>query len=226
MYLHGGAYISPLLPPHWTIIHALLRRAPAVVTVPMYPLAPRHTVDDALAFLDALTEHLGQQERPGRLVYAGDSAGGGLALAYALRQHDLGISPGPSALVLISPWVDVTLANPDIQAVERRDTMLASAPLRTCGTWWAGRRVTTDPAVSPLYADLGHIPAVSIFQGDHDLFLPDVTLLDQRIRQAGGASTLTIAPGGFHVYVGAPWTPEARNALDLAGRAIRGDDRR
>lgn len=64
---------------------------------------------------------------------------------------------------------------------------------------------------------------MGIFQGDRDLFLPDVTLLHQRIRQAGGDSTLTIARGGFHVYVGAPWTPEARIAHNLAGRAIRGD---
>jgi acetyl esterase/lipase len=61
----------------------------------------------------------------------------------------------------------------------------------------AGRRAATDPVISPLYADLGRLPPVSIFQGDHDLFLPDVALLDQRIRQAGGTNTLTIAPGGF-----------------------------
>jgi RND superfamily putative drug exporter len=125
--------------------------------------------------------------------------------------------------VLFSPWVDVTLANPAIEPLEARDTMLASAPLRTCGNWWAGQHATTDPVVSPLYADLSHLPPACIFQGDRDLFLPDVSLLHEHIVQAGGTSTLTIARGGFHVYVGAPWTPEARFALDFAGRVIRGD---
>jgi acetyl esterase/lipase len=68
-----------------------------------------------------------------------------------------------------------------------------------------GRRDRLDPAVSPLYADLSGLPPVYTFQGDHDLFLPDVTLLNRRINQGGGHSTFTVAEGGFHVYVGAPW---------------------
>lgn len=72
--------------------------SPAGFATVANPLAPRPSVDDGLTFLDAVMEHLGRQQLPGRLVYAGDSAGGGLALAYAARQRDLGIVPAPSAL--------------------------------------------------------------------------------------------------------------------------------
>jgi monoterpene epsilon-lactone hydrolase len=118
--------------------------------------------------------------------------------------------------------VDVTLTNAGIPAIEPGDTMLASAGLRTCGQWWAGVRDPADPVVSPLYADLTGLPPATIFQGDRDLFLPDVMLLDQRIRESGGISSLVVARGGFHVYVGAPWVPEAKYALDRAAAVVAG----
>jgi len=218
LYLHGGAYVAPVIKRHWAIIEALLRRTPVAVTVPMYGLAPEHTVDDAFGLLDALTANA--TEDPRRLVLAGDSAGGGLALAYAQRQRDTGIGRTADAVVLFSPWVDVTMTNPGIAAIEPRDIMLASPGLQVCGTWWAGRHDTTDPTVSPVYGELGGLPPIITFQGDHDLFLPDVTTLHARILRAGGASSLIVAPGAFHVYVGATWTPEAKLALDRTAAVI------
>ncbi|TDZ96396.1 alpha/beta hydrolase [Mycobacteroides salmoniphilum] len=226
LYLHGGAYISPLVSAHWRIIEALLRRTPASVTVPMYGLAPEHTVDEAFEMLDVLTAGITAKTPAGRLVVAGDSAGGGLALAHTQHLRDGNRQVLPAALILFSPWVDVTMANPDIAAIEPRDVMLASAGLRACGTWWSGGRQTTDPRVSPLLGNLIGLPPVSTFQGGYDLFLPDVTRLHERIQQAGGSSSLTIAPGGFHVYVSAPWTPEARAALDKAATVLRGTEHR
>jgi len=188
----------------------------------MYPLAPKQSIEEGLAFLDALSAHLERQADNERLVYAGDSASGGLALSYAIRQRDNDVGRRAAALILFAPWVDVTMTNPGIPAMEPADIMLVAAGLRTCGKWWAGSRDPADPAVSPIHADLAGLPPVSIFQGDRDLFLPDVTLLDQRIRQTGGDSSLTVAKGGFHVYVGAPWVPEAKYALDRAAAAIAG----
>jgi epsilon-lactone hydrolase len=222
VYLHGGAYVSELLGPHWAIIDALMRRTPVTVTVPMYGLAPQHTIDDAVVFLDAVTAKLAAAD-PRRVVLAGDSAGGGLAVAYAQRQRDGGAGPDADAVVLFSPWVDVTMSNPEIAAIEPRDIMLTSAALRVCGTWWAGRHDTTNPLVSPLYGDLGGLPPITTFQGDHDLFLPDVRRMHDSISRAGGANSLTVAAGGFHVYVGATWTPEAATALDRTATVIAGN---
>jgi epsilon-lactone hydrolase len=219
IYLHGGAYVSPLVRAHWQILDQLMRRTAMSVTVPMYGLAPQQTVDDAYGLLDALTDRHHRNLDADRLVYAGDSAGGGLALSYAIRQRDNDVA-GADAVVLFAPWVDVTLDNPDIAALERTDVMLTTVGLRQCGKWWAGTRELTDPAVSPLHANLAGLPPITIFQGDRDLFLPDVAVLDRRIRQAGGDCRMNIAEGGFHVYMGAPWIPEAQEALDQTAAVI------
>jgi monoterpene epsilon-lactone hydrolase len=222
LYLPGGAYVSPMIGAQWSIIGALMRRTPVTVTVAMYPLAPEYTVEHGLAFLDAVGANLAIDNGIERLVYAGDSAGGGLALAHVLHQRDSGIGRRPDGLVLFAPWVDATMSNPDIAALEARDTMLYAPALRTCGAWWAGRRDVTDPSVSPIYANMSGLPPVSIFQGGHDLLLPDAALLCERIQEAGGSSSLVVAEDGFHVYVAAWWTPEARHALGLAAEAIAG----
>ncbi|WP_231988660.1 alpha/beta hydrolase fold domain-containing protein [Mycobacterium sp. 1274761.0] len=224
LYLHGGSYTSSLVQLHWSIVAALLKRTESAVTLPLYPLAPEHTIDDALPFLDAVTRSL-EIPKGKRLLYMGDSAGGGLALSYAIRQRDEQLQRQADAIVLFSPWVDVTMQNPDIARYEADDPILNRQQLKTCGTWWAGRREPTDPAVSPLLGNLAGLPPLHVFQGDHDLFLPDVQLLDRLVRQAGGASTLTVVPGGFHIYVGAPWIPEARTSLRMASDVVLSDHR-
>ncbi|WP_157897084.1 alpha/beta hydrolase [Mycobacteroides salmoniphilum] len=218
VYLHGGAYVSPLVKPHWSIIAALMRRVDVAVTVPMYPLAPEFTVDDAVDFLDKVIAW-GTDSGERAAVLCGDSAGGGLALSYALRQRDTGAETA-DAVILFSPWLDVTLRNPLIADIAPRDVMLNPEQLRTCGQWWAGSRSTTDPAVSPLRASLAGLPQVHTFIGDHDILLPDAELMHRSIQHEGGKSTLTIAKGGFHVYVGAPWIPESRQALNRAAQVI------
>ncbi|TDZ96392.1 alpha/beta hydrolase [Mycobacteroides salmoniphilum] len=219
VYLHGGAYVNPLIGAHWSLIAAIMRRVDVTVTVPMYPLAPAHTIDDALEFLDEVTPAHQHLNTPA-LVLCGDSAGGGLALSYAPHQRDTGRRPA-AALVLFSPWVDVTMTNPAIPELEERDPILYAAQARTCGLWWAGSRDTADPAVSPLYADVAGLPPTQTFIGDHDILLPDAQQLHHRILEAGGASRLTVAKGGFHVYVGVPWLPESRRALNHTADIIR-----
>ncbi|WP_431233077.1 alpha/beta hydrolase [Mycolicibacterium psychrotolerans] len=225
LYFHGGAYVSPLITPHWWLLSALLDRTPAALSIPLYPRAPEYVVDDALSFLDAAVPSLTDRYE-GRLVYAGDSAGGGLALAQAIRQRDGAPGRTPDALVLFAPWVDVTMTNEGIAPLERRDSMLFPEQLRQCGAWWAGRRSSTDPLVSPLYANLSGLPPMWSFVGDHDLLLPDVVELRERVVASGGSCQLTVARGGFHVYVGAPWTPEARRAIDIAASVVGGNTTR
>jgi len=217
LYLHGGAYVSTLTSIHWWIIASLMRRAQSTMTVPLYQTAPQHTIDDAIPLLDELAASLPKE---GRLTYVGDSAGGGLALSFAMHQRDIDAESKADALVLFSPWVDVTMRNPDIGLYQERDGILNAEQLRTCGAWWAGKRDVTDPAVSPLLGDLSGLPPVRIFQGDHDIFAPDVVALDARIRESGGNCDLRMVRGGFHVFVGAPWVPESRRALDQTADTI------
>ncbi|KQO47102.1 MULTISPECIES: alpha/beta hydrolase fold domain-containing protein [unclassified Frigoribacterium] len=221
VYLHGGAYVHPVLTTHWDLLARLVRASGAVVTVPLYGLAPAHDVDEVLPLLDAVLEDV-RRASPSRVVVAGDSAGGALALVAAMRERDAG-RPVPDALVLFSPWVDALLDSPAVDEVAPLDPMLGRDGLVAAGRWWAGDRDPASPEVSPVRGDLSGLPPVSAYAGDRDLLTPDVKRLVRGVTAAGGRAELRLYRGAFHVFVGAPWTPEARRALRHAASVVRGD---
>jgi len=149
----------------------------------------------------------------GPLVLCGDSAGGGLAVAQALR------GPNVALLLLISPWLDITLADPAAAALEREDIMLGVEGMRLCGQAWAGSTDPRAPHLSPLFADLESLPPTHIFQGTRDLLLPDARTFAAKARASGVDVHLHEYPGGFHDFMGAPFLPESPDAFGHAARA-------
>lgn len=212
VYTHGGAYIHALLPAHWAIVAELMRVTGASVTVPIYPLAPEHRYRATYALLEQVYRDLLERVPAGRILLAGDSAGGGLALGQALRWRDLGL-PLPRRLLLFAPWVDLTLANPAARALEPFDVMLGVDGAVQAGAWWAGGEDPRQPLLSPLYADLRGLPPLEVFQGTADLLLPDSTELVRRVQAAGREARLHLTDGGFHVFMGATFLPEAREVF-------------
>lgn len=220
MYLHGGGYILPIGYAHWWIIEGLIRMTGASVTVPLYGLAPEHTVDDAIPMLDSVYQDVAA--RGTRLILAGDSAGGALALAQAMRARNAGWRPASSVL-LLSPWVDATVSNPYAKAMEVLDPMLRCDGSAACGRWWAGRRDPRDPMVSPINDSLRDLPPLAIYMGHYDLLMPDALLLTYKARLAGTAVHLVEAPDGFHLYMAAPGTSEAQQFFYDAAAHILGN---
>ncbi|MFF7967023.1 alpha/beta hydrolase [Streptomyces sp. NPDC007903] len=220
IYLHGGAYVRPLVSAHWRIIAALIRQTGATVTVPLYGLAPRHTADDAYRFLDSVYRTVVQRAGDHPVFLAGDSCGAGLSVGLAIRCRDEGLRP-PAGLLLFSPWVDVTMTTPGIAALTGLDPMLAPAGFVAAGRDWAGDRSVTDPLVSPLHDTLKDLPPISIYQGGHDILLPDAEKFAAKARAAGTHVDLHLWPTAIHVFVGAGWTPEARQALRDAADRLR-----
>ena len=218
IYTHGGCYLYPITDVHWRLIGTLIRDSGVSVTVPLYGLAPEHTADEAYALLDRLYDDA-VDEFGARVFLGGDSAGGGLALGQAVRYRDSG-RRAPAGVLLFSPWLDVTMGNPAIAALEPLDHLLAPAGLVAAGTWWAGGLDPRSPLVSPLFDSLRSLPPVAVYQGGHDLLSADARLLSERILAVGGDVRLQFHPGAFHVFVGAPWTPEARSALRHAAAVL------
>ncbi len=209
VYLHGGSFVNELLGAHWDIITSLIRATGCSVTVPIYPLAPEHDHRATFELLDRVYADLIVQYEPARIVLAGDSAGGNLSLVHALRCRDRG-QPLPAHLILLSPWVDLTMTNPEAAALEPRDPMLYVSHLIETGRWWAGTEDPRRPHLSPVYADLKSLPPVHIYQGTEDVLCPDARLLRDRITAAGGRVEYHETNGAFHVFMGGPIIPEAK----------------
>jgi epsilon-lactone hydrolase len=216
IYLHGGAYVNELTKPHWDIIAKLIETTGATVIVPIYPLAPENDHRAAFAFLDNVYRQILANTAADDVVLAGDSAGAGLALGMVVDARHKGL-PLPGRVILFSPWLDLTLADPRARAVEADDVMLAVNGLRVCGTWWAGDADPKSPMLSPLYADLKGMPPIDLYQGTNDIFVVDARSFVEKARLAGTAITYVEYPGGFHVFMGAPFTPEAKDVFRRIG---------
>lgn len=171
--------------------------------MPIYGLAPTHDHHAGAKFLTAVYRDLLGEFDATRITVIGDSAGGGLALAVAqsLPKSDL---PQPSRLVLLSPWLDVTLSNPDIAAMEHKDPWLNRAPLADFAHAWANGTELDSAELSPINGPLHNLPPIEVFVGTHDIVYPDVVRLRELAAEAGNPITVQVVEGGIHVYVLAP----------------------
>ena len=220
IYLHGGAYVYPMVAAQWPLVEGLIDRTGLPVIIPDYPLAPAHTASDAFSFVQTIIDEA--QAEFGRVIVCGDSAGGGLALSLAMQRRDAGTRQ-VDGLLLYAPWVDVTMTNPAITDVQGRDRILRVPGLQWAGRAWAGDLDPGDPRVSPLRGDPVGLPPMRIFQGDADIVCPDTIEFARSAARAGVDVRLRVEPDGFHVYVLAvPVIPEAQAALDRSARFVSG----
>jgi acetyl esterase/lipase len=218
IYLHGGAYVEDILRWHWGFIARMVKRLGMKFTVPLYPLAPAHGCAAANAFLLAsYRDLLVSNMRPP--VIMGDSAGGGLAMSVAMQAVSAGI-PRPTALVLLSPWLDVTTSDPAQQHIEKIDPLLMRPGLRAAGRWYSGAIPPDDPRVSPLYGSLAGLPPIQVFCGTHDILVTDARRLAHRAATERISVEYHEEPRLMHVYP-LMYFPESRRARDHIVRFVR-----
>jgi acetyl esterase/lipase len=211
LYLHGGGFMAPISA--WQVRYAarLAGALGARVVMPDYPLSPEHSWRDSHDDLVALAERLAG-DPAGGLVLAGDSSGGGLALAVAETVRDRG-GPQPDRLLLVSPWVDLTTSTDGTDALDAIDPWLFIGKVRAYAGWWAGRPEDLGrPEVSPALGDLTGLPPALMFCGTRDLLVPGCRLLARRAAEAGWDLTYVEEPHLIHVYPILPGIPEARRA--------------
>jgi monoterpene epsilon-lactone hydrolase len=214
VYLHGGAYVRGLVPWHWRFAVPLADALDARAVLPAYPVAPEFTFEDSFDEMVSLVEEV-IAESPDGVVLAGDSAGGGYALAVAEALRDRG-GPQPERLVLIAPWVDLTSSAPGTLEADERDPWLSYEHLSLYASFWAGsedRAALADPRVSPGLDDLAGLPPALMFCGTRDLLQPACDVLFERADAAGWSLEYVVAPGLMHVYPLLP-IPEAKAAFE------------
>ena len=213
-YLHGGGYISGSAKSCRPITATMARLSQARVFGLDYRLAPEHLfpagVDDAVAGYRCL---LSNGIDPRSIAIVGDSAGGGMTLAVALRIRGTG-EPLPACLVCLSPWTDMTGTSDSLTANSDRDSMFVGEDIERYAGVYLGDHSRQDPLASPLLADLSRLPPLLIQVGRDEVLLDDARSLHAKVIAAGGSSELHIyddVPHGWHY--GAPFVPETGQAL-------------
>ena len=222
LYFHGGVYVIGTAVATVPLVSDLARRSHARVVTVDYRLAPEHpypaAVDDAVAVYEGL---LAQGVDAGQIALAGESAGGGLAVAtlLALRSADL---PLPSSAFLMSPYADLTLSGKTIVERAADDPILTPDGLRLRVPDSVGGADASDPAISPIFADLSGLPPLLIQVGSNEILLSDAIRLAGRAARADVPVTLEVTPGVPHVFQGfAALIDEGSAALDRAAAFLR-----
>ncbi len=184
LYLHGGAYVRGFDRGHWRFLEQMIDSTGCTIIAPDYPLVPEHDCASAIDHLLAVYAYIQKAKPRPDLTIMGDSAGGGLGLALSLELKRKGL-PGPNRIVLLSPWLDVALRNPEIEDID--DPWLGRKGLQMVGKLYAGKLSLTNPLVSPLYGNMKGLPPLHVFAGTRDLLFPDSKQLC-RIARDGGVS--------------------------------------
>ncbi|MCB2377419.1 alpha/beta hydrolase [Hymenobacter sp. BT635] len=224
LYLHGGGYVLGSLNTHRSLVGALAQRCGLHALAIDYRKAPEYPFPAALE--DALLAYrwlLRQGYRPHDIIVAGDSAGGGLALALLLALRD-GQEPLPAAAIGLSPWTDLVLPTATIRKVAHEELQFLEAlAIRGWGGQYAGTAPLTEPLVSPVRASLHELPPLLLQTSDAEVLYDDVLTFAAKARIAGVPVTLQTFAGlvhWWHLF----WRvlPEARTALDQVASFTNG----
>src|SRR3954454_15201646 len=222
LFLHGGGYVLGSLRSDGELAARLGRASGMRVLFPEYRLAPEHPFPAAIDDVRAVWQWLrSDQELSARsLAVAGDSAGGGLAVALLVATRDAG-GELPAAAVLMSPTVDLTSSGASMTDRVEEDPFSTPALLRQLASDYLAGADPTTPLASPLFASLSGLPPLLVQVGTADLLLSDSERLAEAAAEAGVDVLLEVGEGLPHVSQLTLGTPEAAEATERAGRFLR-----
>lgn len=214
LYFHGGGYVSGSCKGHRMHVGKVVKESGIGAFLFEYRLAPEHKYPAALE--DSITAYKFLLEKgidPSKIVFMGDSAGGGLCLATLNKIKELGL-PQPAAAVALSPWTDLTNSGETFTTHLHLEVLAPAESWTVFSQHYEGESDRTDPGMSPLYGDLTGLPPISIYVGAHETLLSDSTRYAEKAKAAGVDVKLTVGEELFHCYpICAPIFPEATEAM-------------
>ncbi|WP_219894220.1 alpha/beta hydrolase [Aquisediminimonas profunda] len=216
LYLHGGGYVMGSAEAYRHPVGQIAAKAKVSAFALDYALAPERpfpaAFDEALAAYDALVSR-GYT----RIAIAGDSAGGGLTLALAAFVSTYR-EVKPSALVAISPWVDMTASGESFVSRAAVDPMLDRGKIIACANAYLAGAAPEDPRASPVFGNFSGLPPILIHVGDDEVLLDDSVRFAEQVERAGGVADLHVWEGMLHVFTSSIATLEAaREAMGGIG---------
>ncbi|MGT2887145.1 alpha/beta hydrolase [Streptococcus didelphis] len=200
-YLYGSVYLRRPEKLHFNTIKHLIQLTNAKLVFPNFERAPYATYKDVYPKLVKAYKQFSLSGKANKVSVVGDSSGGGMALAFAQYIRDHQSAPQPKQLILLSPWLDVSLANQDYKTFEASEAYLDAGRLKDIGELWAGsKEEILSPYVSPLYGSYHDLPKIISFVGTREIFYPDIINLHKRLTREACENQLIVADKMIHAY--------------------------
>lgn len=184
LYQHGGTYAMNLTNTYWDFFADVINDTGVTFIIPDYPLTPTYYYKDVFDMMLPLYQEVIKKIDTKNLIVMGDSAGGGLSLALCERAGEDNLEQ-PSKLILISPWLDVSMENNKIEEVQQNDKLLNKEILKLAGQVYARDKELSYYLVSPMNGPLGKLKNITVFSGTYDILNPDAKLFAEKAKQAG-----------------------------------------
>jgi epsilon-lactone hydrolase len=221
LYLHGGGYGYCSADTHRSLAARIMIESGVKVLLPEYRLAPEHpfpaAIEDTLTIYRWLLE---QGYESSNIIFAGDSAGGGLSVVATLALRNQS-EPLPAALVCLSPWVDLTSSGESYRENRNKDPYLVEELVRKTAQAYAADESLDNRLISPVFADFSGFPPMFIQVGSIEILLSDAQLLANKAQQAGVEVHFKVWEGMWHVWQISNRLPEAKQAVKEIGDFVR-----
>ena len=178
-YVHGGAFVKRQNNLHFNLFTTIVKKTGFMLIAPNYPLVPHGHVDDIYEHLELCYEEVKLLYPKHKIIFMGDSAGGGLALGLTQRLHQKeGIKD--QSVILISPWLDISMSHPMIKDIQKNDPILNHQTLKDIGQMYKGSHDYHDKIVNPLIMPFKGIKQVYVWTGTYDILYADAIMLEEK----------------------------------------------
>lgn len=209
VYLHGGAFYFGPVKEHWQYLARICKETQMAGVMVDYGIAPQHPFPVGL---DEIIELVSRLDLPENWFFLGDSSGAAMAVSAVFKLRELNRQL-PKKLILMSPWVDLTLQNPGIDLNKHEDVMMTVERLANAARVYVGDADPTDPLISPMFGDLAGLPPTLIQMGTADLLLSDCRKFYQKCVDAGVDVRYEEVADCFHDFMMLSFLPEAKRAI-------------
>ncbi|WP_353454669.1 alpha/beta hydrolase [Staphylococcus coagulans] len=178
LYIYGGTFVLQPSVFHWRFMDKLAYETLHEVVLPIYPKAPEYTYRETHQAIEQAYRRLLKETDADNIVIMGDASGGNMALSFVQKLMEQDELPLPRQLYLISPWLDLSLSNPDItEQVQKKDPIQNVFSLQSVAKVWVDDLERKKPRVSPMYGSVRGLPPVYMFGGTSEIFYPDMRKL-------------------------------------------------
>ena len=212
IFIHGGAFISGPAKHHWDTIKTIVKQTRYTVWLCNYPKAPEHKILEISENIDSIYKEALKNYTSSKISLIGDSVGGTLITALIQRLH-IKNEQLPNKIILISPVMDSSMTNPDIDKVDLMDPMLSKVGLLSAKKMCVGNLDLKNPMISPLYGDFKNFPETILYITESDITYPDQKLLVEKLKIANVTMKLKEDKNMPHIWPLLPIMKEAKLSL-------------